>query len=68
MRYSVIMKNGDKYECDDCSLRSFKRFWKCVKREVRNSVVWLDNGELWIYYYGRYKWRWDKVSNNWRSF
>lgn len=60
-RYSVVMKNGDEYQCDECSIRKFKFWFGLVKREIRNCVVWLDNGECWIYYYGRYRWRWEKV-------
>ena len=60
-KYNVVLKNGDEYECNECEVRNFKLFFKCVRKEIRNVVIELENGEMWIYYYGRYKWRWEII-------
>lgn len=59
--YSFLMKNGEEYECEKCLLRSFKVWFRLVKWQIRCGVVTLDNGDRWIYYYGRFKWRWEKL-------
>ena len=67
-KYSVRLKD-EEIGCDEwVELRNFKLFFGCVKREVKNVVIWLENGDGWIYYYGRYKWRWEKFkSGNWKG-
>ena len=62
-KYEVVMVNGDEYNCDDCLVGNFKLFFNCCKKEIRNCIVWLDNGDGWIYFYGRYKWRWEKFKS-----
>lgn len=59
--YRILMKNGDEYSCDGCRLRAFKLFFGLVKNKVRNCYIELSNGERWIYFYGRYRWRWERM-------
>ena len=59
--YGVLMRNGDEYECDDCEVKSFRRFYRCVKREIRCCVVELENGDLWCFYRKLNKGVWEKI-------
>lgn len=61
--YDVRLKDGSELSCDGCNVRNFRLFFKCCKREIVNCVVWLSNGDGWIYYYGRFKWRWEKFKS-----
>lgn len=61
MRYGFVDKQGHRYECDDCDLKKFKFWFGLVKGQMKFGFAELDNGDKWIYYYGRYHWRWEKV-------